>query len=495
MDNNIDSVDITIVKQLCFSSIQAAVSRLCKVGAWPRPKRARILQIGRDIYEEEFDDLVEFKSLIELLVSQDKIKSMYLDERFETHSRRILREYWLRFLLNVLSDTNGETVSERTFTKWFKRFVKELYCETDLWRAIYVFDGVELNGNSFQLDKFTRLMPVSEGTLKSLIPWYESIPWYDRYFSLSEVLTGESMSPNGNAILVITKKLPKEYHGSPWPAGRDFDSKERAFSALAAIRLTQPGSVFMEFWGEFKVSKFRFIDPIGMYAKPDFGLRSYEYNVNIEENDFYKIRSVWKELMNSGYAKFKLKRQSPPTRMEIAHDRFFKSYEANDWFESLLDLTIALETLFNPQDKDELRHRIAMRCAWLLHTGGNTNLKTNKNSLFDSIHTLYDLRSNIVHGSTPTKKNIKRLVKNASKNTLDSISDWELGEIAVEIARDITRRSIGVCSNLGKLPTGGPHWPFEDNFDQSMIISSEQKRWQKAAGVEFLSKRIKPYRG
>jgi len=492
MDNNLDSVETTMLKQLCLSSIQAAVNKLCEVGAWPRPKRSRILQIGRDIYEEEFDDLVEFKSLIDFLASQENIKSMYLDERFETFSRRILRDYWLRFLLNVLADTNGEIVSERTFTKWFKRFVKELYCETDLWRAIYVFDGMELNGNSFQLDKFTRLMPASEGTLKSLIPWHESIPWYDRYFSLPEILnTDKSLSSNGNAILVITKKLPKEYHGSPWPAGRDFDSRERAFSALAAIRLTQPGSVYMEFWGEFKVSKFRVLDPIGLDAKPDFGLRSCEYKVNVKENDFYQIRSVWKELMNSGYAKFKPKRQSPPTRMEIAQDRFFKSYEANDWYESLLDLTIALEALFNPQDKDELRHRIAMRCAWLLDTGGNTSLKTNNNNLFDSIRTLYDLRSNIVHGGTPSKKNIERMIKNAAKNTSDSKSDWELGEAAVEIARDITRHAIGACSNLGKLPTGGPHWPFEDGFDQSMIVSSEQKRWQKAAGVEILSKRIK----
>ena len=61
-------------------------------------------------------------------------------------------------------------------------------------------------------------------TLKSLIPWQSSIPWYDEYTSLAEIFdTENSLSYKyGNAILVVTKKLPKEYHGSPWPSGKDF---------------------------------------------------------------------------------------------------------------------------------------------------------------------------------------------------------------------------------------------------------------------------------
>jgi hypothetical protein len=473
------------LKRLCFLSIRAAVDRLCRVGAWPRPKRARVLQVGRDIYEKEFDNLKELSALIDYLASQDEIKAMYLDKNYERFSRRILRDYWLLFLLNILMDTEGKTVKRSVFTKWFNKFEKELYCETDLWRSIYVIDGMELNGEVFVLDKFTKIMPVSKNTLKSLIPWYSSIPWYDEYFSLSEIFNkGQSLSPSGNAIIVITKRLAKNYRGQPWPAGKDFDSRERAMSALAAIRLTQPGCAYMKFWGEFKVSRFRVLDPIGLDRKPRFDSGYYKHKVNMNRDSFAKTRPTWKELMRSGYAKPPFNRKSTPTRLEIARDRFLKSYD-DYWYESLLDLTIALEALFSPDDNRELRHRIAMRCAWLLDTVSKTNLKKDKGNLFKFITRLYDFRSSIVHGGAPEKQktDIEKMVRKYTGRIKNPSSEWEIREEAVEIARSIVRRSIVACTNLQKSRAGRPSFPFDENFDQLMIASNQQRRWQKAAGV------------
>lgn len=65
MIKNCESSQIIELKRLCLSSIQAAINRLIEVGAWPRPERARILMVDRDIYEEEFDDLEELKCLID----------------------------------------------------------------------------------------------------------------------------------------------------------------------------------------------------------------------------------------------------------------------------------------------------------------------------------------------------------------------------------------------------------------------------------------------
>lgn len=486
MIKNCESSQIIELKRLCLSSIQAAINRLIEVGAWPRPERARILMVDRDIYEEEFDDLEELKCLIDFLASQELIQSMYLNRKSAKSSRRILREHWLMFLLNILSETDGEKVEKRIFIKWFNRFAGELYRKSDIWRAIYVLDGVELSGNVLNLDKFTKIIPVSKNTLKSLIPWQSSIPWYDRYFHLPEMLyTGQSLSPSGNAILVVTKRFPKEYQGSPWPSGMQFNPRERAISALAAIRLTQSGSVYMEYWGEFKVSRFRVLDPIGLDRKPDFGLRFYEHKVNIKKDSIHKIRSVWEVLMDSGFGEPKYGRKNPPSPLEIAMERYFKSYEDNDWYESLLDLTIALEALYGPRDKQELSHRIAMRCAWLVDEGQVIQGST-RNKTFDFVRQLYDLRSSLVHGGTPKEKDLHKLVNAYIDDKLSTEDAWKSGEIAVEITRDILRRSIEACSKLSKvkLPSGNSYWPFGSYFDTLMVVPGQQRKLQKIAGIK-----------
>ena len=489
MINNCELSQIIELKRLCLSSIQAAINRLIEVGAWPRPERARILMVGRDIYGEEFDDLEELKCLINFLASQELIQSMYLNRKSEKLSYSILRDHWLMFLLNILSETDGKKVGKRIFTKWFNRFAGELYCKSDMWRAIYVLDGVELNGNVLNLDKFTKIIPVSQDTLKSLIPWQSSIPWYDRYFNLPEIVnTEQSLSPSGNAILVVTKRFPKEYHGSPWPSGLQFDAREQAISALAAIRLTQSGSVYMEFWGEFKVSRFRVLDPIGLDRRPEFGLRFFNYKVNIEKDSIHKIRSVWKVLKDSGFAEPKYKRKNPPDALEIAMERYFKSYEDNYWYESLLDLTIALEALYGPRDKQELSHRIAMRCAWLIDEGqvieGRIRSKT-----FDFIRKLYELRSSLVHGDIPKEKTLNELVNIYADDKLDTEDKWKSGEIAVEITREILRRSLEACSKLSKvkLPNGNSYWPFGSYFDTLMVVPGQQRKLQKIAGIKLKS--------
>lgn len=86
---------------------------------------------------------------------------MYLNRKSAKSSRRILREHWLMFLLNILSETDGEKVEKRIFIKWFNRFAGELYRKSDIWRAIYVLDGVELSGNvqANALPPFLSMLP------------------------------------------------------------------------------------------------------------------------------------------------------------------------------------------------------------------------------------------------------------------------------------------------------------------------------------------------
>jgi len=479
MNKNIPATELPKLRMLCFASIQAAMTKLCEVGAWPRPFRARILRLGRDIYSRDFQDLAELQKLIDFLASQNKIRSMYtyIEKYPDILRNDILRDYWLQFLLSVLTENEGIILQRRVFNKWFYRFVNGLYSDTAVWRAIYIFDGLELATARFNLDKFTTIMSISESNLKALIPRH------DRYFDLSEFLNQDnSLSPNGNAALVVTKRIHKNYGGSPWPSGKELNERERAIAALAAIRLTKGGSTYVEFWGLFQVSDIPIHEPIGLLREPEFPLRSYLHNVTLDKKDYRKVRSVWQELMDAGYGQPQFKHQSDPNAIEVARERFFKSYEDDNWFESLLDLTIALEALFGPTDRQELSHRIAMRCAWLLGSRSIAPEGT-ANKTFESVQALYNLRSVIVHRGSPKKKDIQKCISTITGTEYVASNDWEMKESAVEISRDIVRKSIDACSKLARLPASGPHWPFAADFDQFMLVRGQQKKWQKATGI------------
>ena len=90
----------------------------------------------------------------------------------------------------------------------------------------------------------------------------------------------------------------------------------------------------------------------------------------------------------------------------IALRRFELSYSRRSLTDKLLDLVIALEALFG--EYPELRFRIAQRAALLLFADADEETKI---KCRNTIQTLYDKRSGIVHGSFPevTVEDIKKL--------------------------------------------------------------------------------------
>ena len=83
------------LRKLALASIEPAVNRLCEVGSWPRPPRARLLRMGYDFYYDDLKGIKEVKDLIDFLASQGKIKSMYLRDQGDGY---ILEDYWRRIL-------------------------------------------------------------------------------------------------------------------------------------------------------------------------------------------------------------------------------------------------------------------------------------------------------------------------------------------------------------------------------------------------------------
>ena len=80
------------------------------------------------------------------------------------------------------------------------------------------------------------------------------------------------------------------------------------------------------------------------------------------------------------------------SRLRIPIDRWMKSMLENDLVDQMIDLGIALESLYVPDRGGELRFRFALNGAW--HQGDTSE---DRMALFDEFRDIYDARSDVVH--------------------------------------------------------------------------------------------------
>ena len=83
-----------------------------------------------------------------------------------------------------------------------------------------------------------------------------------------------------------------------------------------------------------------------------------------------------------------------PKNLQIAMARFSSSYEKRDLADRLVDLVIALESLFGDGKGGDITYKLAMRGAYWLYESRNE-----RRVALANIKKLYDYRSKIVHGS------------------------------------------------------------------------------------------------
>jgi hypothetical protein len=102
--------------------------------------------------------------------------------------------------------------------------------------------------------------------------------------------------------------------------------------------------------------------------------------------------------------------------LDIPLGRFHDSYERRNEGDKLIDLCIALESLY-VREKDELAYRLALRCACFLEQDKEELAKT-----FRRVKDIYDCRSGIVHGTKALKEEqLSELVTDAEKYVRQSI--------------------------------------------------------------------------
>jgi len=97
--------------------------------------------------------------------------------------------------------------------------------------------------------------------------------------------------------------------------------------------------------------------------------------------------------------------------------RFHDSYERRNERDKLIDLCVALESLY-VREKDELAYRLALRCAYFLERD-----EAKLEETFRAVRDIYNARSKIVHGTSgqPNEEQLEKLVTEAEEYVRQSI--------------------------------------------------------------------------
>ncbi len=127
-------------------------------------------------------------------------------------------------------------------------------------------------------------------------------------------------------------------------------------------------------------------------------------------------------------------------RLRITIDRWIKSKVNKDPVDRIIDLGIALESLYlsGTESKNEIRFRFSLHAAW--HLGEN---KEHREGLMKKFKAIYDWRSAVVHtGKLPEKGRGKKK---------KSYTQEEVREF-IRNAQDLCRDSIMKILEEGKFP-------------------------------------------
>ena len=189
---------------------------------------------------------------------------------------------------------------------------------------------------------------------------------------------------------------------------------------ISALRLFKPGTVGYNFirsealdWNPASVTSLS----SGKFTYPYFG----KYHLKTDEIEDFK--DFLKELNDKNKAKF----------LDIPLRYFNYAYTRERLEDKLIDYMIAFEGLFI-KEKAELSYRLSLRVAAFL--GEN---RDEKGKIFTLMRRTYDLRSDIVHGSSYSKN----IEINEEKLSFEELVSW---------VEELLRKSIKKSIETGQEP-------------------------------------------
>jgi hypothetical protein len=159
--------------------------------------------------------------------------------------------------------------------------------------------------------------------------------------------------------------------------------------------------------------------------------------------------------------------------LQMAVLKFTTSFAPKPWFEKVVDLTTALEATLSGTDKADVTMRICSRAGQILSTD-----RDSPQTIYGDVKALFDLRSNLVHGSVITEKQLDKWIATVSVVSPDRTPRMRI-ELVVDTLRDLVRRSILarlVLNDDGRWRLRGDPPPI----DQSLADPGTAAKWRKA---------------
>jgi hypothetical protein len=438
-------IDEAALKQLFHDFIQAALQGFISLGLWPRPAAERYMELGQHFSVPDVEHLPELQRLHQYFEGSEFIKRHYYPER---------PALWSRLLGVVLAETEGDQVRAAALGKHFRRYFRELVRAHGTWRQVDTLTGLRCE-KAFELDKHSVVTP-------NVAVSYHLRGWVH--------FPGLGPGIDDKVALVTTVTVEKQ---ALWTSPHELGFPQRAMALVEAVRLLKPGVPRLHCHARSQLSSFPFERPFGWEA-PDGELVGDEREAVIEASDTRRVRALWKELLaRHGHRRWAVSAERDG--IEIALGRFNRAYENTGWLDRIADLTIAIEALVSPADRDELRHRVALRAAHLLGSGGSSSA-----AVYQCVRDMYDARSDIVHGKGPDEKRQAKWLSALSGLQYDyNRGTYPLIQPALEVARDIVRRLTRGCARLSSKSKPGPRWPLPKDFDRLMLDASQRRLWQR----------------
>lgn len=193
-----------------------------------------------------------------------------------------------------------------------------------------------------------------------------------------------------------------------------------------------------------------------------YSLNKDEYKEIIEWFSLYQLPEV--------VGKFDLetdKKNPLGKKIELAGNYFEASHTHYDLIRRLIDISIALELIFHPYNKDEIAFQLSQLAAQTL----GTNLEEKK-AIFKDVKLLYTKRSNVFHG------NQKELDKKPI--TLEEIERWS----------SLIRRSLLKLITL-YIRGEEEHEKIIERTRDGLFDSTELKKLGQESDIELLIKEFK----
>ena len=342
----------------------------------------------------------QFQDLLDFLSTQDCVVSTVCCWEPEVERREKISRWMRAFSYSYQEKLGGLVWDENVFNENYKKFEDFLYSKELMVTSvapIYLFDYALKK--PVELDAHTGIIPKEyDVNIKSLLSHFDT---EGRHFSetydwciyarskVSKARLRESTFDDSEDILKMADILTslRLLHNGLVHAGLVHSDEGSPFAGLQGGTRLLIHSTFKRLPADYFVF----------------------HGYILKDEEIESVKRIYRQL--------KSLKHSDRERVAIPISRFNDSYERRAERDRLIDLCIALESLFVRQ-LDELKYRLALRCACFLEQE-----KEELQNTFLRVGQIYKTRSMIVHGTgkQPKENELRDLVTEAEEYVRRSI--------------------------------------------------------------------------